>query len=153
LPKTGVFPNKNWDGQPFGGKRCDDEGGSAVEIRMYGGNGFKAFHVPVKGQLELDGYQIETLKDVKEVTVFEARQLKVNGKTPLDKWLPYKSTSSKKVKVASIALNTEWKNLDWDAENLRERDDYPKEKVEVVKAEGLRRWIIRLQQKEHKEAP
>src|SRR5262245_29390567 len=56
LPKNGVFPNTDRMAQPFGGRQFAGEGGSAVEVRMYGGNGFKALHLPPQGQLDLDGY-------------------------------------------------------------------------------------------------
>lgn len=150
LPEKGVFSNKNWKDQPFGGKQFDGEGGSVVEVLMYGGDGFKAFRVPAKGQLELDGYTIDASKDIEEIVVMEARELKVNGKTSLEKWLPYATTSGKEVKVA---LNIDWKNLDWDAKRLGSRDDYPKEKVERVQAEGFRRWTVKFQRKTEKKAP
>jgi hypothetical protein len=150
LPEKGAFPNKNWKDQPFGGKQFDGEGGSVVEVFMYGGDGFKAFRLPAKGKLELDGYTIEASKNIEEIVVLEARDLKVNGKTPLEKWLPYAMTSGEKVKVGRQELNIDWKNLDWDAKKLGSRDDYPKEKVEEVKAEGIRSWTVKFQQKPEK---
>ena len=120
---------------------------------MYGGDGFKTFRVPAKGQLELEDYTIDASRDIEEIVAIEARELKVNGKTPLEKWLPYGTTSGKKVKVGSQALNINWKNLDWDAKRLGSRDDYPKEKVEEVKAGGFRRWTVKFQQKGEKKAP
>jgi hypothetical protein len=153
LPEKGVFPNKNWKGQPFGGEQFDGKGGSVVEVCMYGGDGFKAFRLPPKGHLELDGYTIDATKDIDELVVLEARELKVNGKTPLEKWLPYATTSSEKVKVGSRELNIDKKNLDWDAEKHDSRDDYPKEKVEEVKAEGVRCWTVKFQGKAEKKGP
>ncbi|HLW63855.1 MAG TPA: hypothetical protein VKS79_00960 [Gemmataceae bacterium] len=153
LPEKGVFPNKNWKDQPFGGKKFDGVGGSAVEVLMYGGDGFKAFRLPAKGKLELDGYTIEADRDIAPIVVIEAQELKVNGKTPLEKWLPYATTSGEKVKVGEHELNTDWKNLDWDPKRFRSRDDYPKEKVEEVKAEGIRCWTVKFQQKAEKKAP
>ena len=102
LAANGVFPNKDRKEQPFGGERFAGEGGSAVEILMYGGAGFKAFRLPAKGQLELGGYHIDAEKDIREIVVMEARELKVNGKTPLEKWLPYATTSGEKVKLGNL---------------------------------------------------
>jgi hypothetical protein len=153
LPEKGVFPNKDLkEQQPFEGDQFDGEGGSAVEVLMLGG--FKAFRLPAKGQLELDGYTIEAWKDIEEIVVIEARELKVNGKTPLEKWLPYGTTSGEKVKVVgSETVNNAWKSLDWDDKRLGSREDYPKEKVEEVKAEGFRSWTVRLQKKAEKKSP
>jgi hypothetical protein len=150
LPKSGVFANKDWEGQPFGGKGYKGAGGSAVEVSMYGGKGFHAFRLPAKGRLELDGYSIETNKDISGATVWEVQQLKVNGKTPLEKWLPYDTTCGKKVKIGWEMLTVDWKNLDWDREKLGSREDYPKEKVEDVRAEGIRSWSIKLPMKNEK---
>lgn len=153
LPEKGIFSSKNWDRKPFGGKGFEGEGGSAVEVSMYGGDGFKAFRLPANGRLELDGYTIDAWKDIDGVWVMEARELKVNGKTPLEKWLPYATTSSEKVKVGSKQLNWDWKNLDWDAKKSASRDDYPKEQVEEVKAEEFRSWTVKFQKKAEKKAP
>jgi hypothetical protein len=153
LPEKGVFPNKDWKDQAFGGRQFDGEGGSAIEVRMYGGDGFKAFRLPAQARVELDGYTIDASKDIDEIVVMEARELKVNGKTPLERWLPYGTTSAEKVKVARQALTIEFKNLDWDQKKHEKRDDYPKEKVEEVKAEGFRCSTVRFQQKDEKKVP
>jgi hypothetical protein len=152
LPEKGVFPANTKD-QPFGGKQFKGEGGLAVEVEMYGGDGFKAFRLPAKGRLELAGYEIDADTDISEIVVLEARELKVNGKTPLENWLPYRTTSGEKVKVAERALRIDWKNLDWDDKKLAGRDDYPKEKVEDVKAEGFRHWTVKFNKKDEKKAP
>ena len=152
LPEKGVFPNKDGNEQPFGGRGFTGKGGSAVEVVMYGGKGFKAFRLPAKGTLELDGYNIDAWKDIDEIVVIEARELKVNGKTPLEKWLPYAVTSGEKVKVGR-QQNIDWKNLDCDEKTYKSRDDYPKEKVEEVKAEGIRSWTIKFQKKAEKKGP
>ncbi|MEQ2010060.1 MAG: hypothetical protein ABMA26_25030 [Limisphaerales bacterium] len=153
LPETGVFPVVNWDYRPFEGRQFAGEGGAAVEISMYGGSGFKAFHLPAKGRLELDGYSIKAWKDIDSIIVLEARELKVNGKAHLEKWLPYNPTCGEKVKVGSQVLRVDWKNLDWDESKNRSRDDYPKEKVNQVKAEVIRSWPIRLQPIVEKKTP
>ncbi|HEY7215920.1 MAG TPA: hypothetical protein VIC28_14940, partial [Thermoanaerobaculia bacterium] len=88
-----------------------------------------------------------------EIVVIESRELKVNGKTPLEKWLPFGATNGEKVKVVgSTTVNGAWKSLDWDGKSLGSRENYPKEKVEEVKAEGFRSWTVRLQKKAEKKA-
>ncbi len=146
LPDNGIFLNEDLELQPFGGKGFNGEGGSAVEVVMYGGDGFKAYRLPAQGRLELDDYRVEANKNIGEIVVIEARELKVNGNTPLEKWLPYSTISGMNVKVGSDQLNIEWKNLDWDPAKLGSRGDYPKERVQEVKAEGLRSWIVRFRQ-------
>ena len=146
IPEKGVFPNKNWNGPPFEGHEYQGDGGSAFEVYMFGGNGFKAFRLPAKGRIELDRYTVEAWQEIKEIVVLEATDLKVNGKTPLEKWLPYGITSGDKVKVKAEAFLSS-KYLDWDAEKSRKRDDYPKEKVDDVKAEGITSWTVKFQDK------
>jgi hypothetical protein len=150
LPEDGVFPNKNWGDQPFGGRSYSGQGGAVVEVKMYGGAGFHAFRLPAKGRVVLDGYGVGAWEDVKEVVVLECRRLEVNGKTPLEKWLPYDTLSGAKVTVGPKMVSADWTNLDWDAKKLRERDDYPREKVEQVKADCVRRWTIKVQAAEAK---
>ncbi|WP_254508554.1 hypothetical protein [Anatilimnocola floriformis] len=145
LPAKGIFPLDEHDGPGFGGKGFVGEGGSAVEVLMYGGEGFRAFRLPGKGSLQLDGYEIESWKEIDAIDVIEARELKVNGKTPLEKWLPYATTSDAKVKVGSQQLNVDWKNLDWDAKKSKSRTDYPTEKVEKVVAEDFRVFKVKIE--------
>jgi len=149
LSQTGLFTNDKV-GQPFGGFAFAGEGGSAVRVQMYGGEGFKAFRLPAKGRLELDDYSIDASKYIDEIEVMETRELKVNGKTPLEKWLPYATTCDEKVMVRPLGILATWTDLDWDATKRGKRDDYPKEKVENVKAEGFRFWTVKFQQKPEK---
>jgi hypothetical protein len=142
LPENGTFPNENWKEQPFGGQQFEGKGGSAIEVCMYGGGGFTTFRLPAKGRLELDGYEIDGSKDISEIVVLEAEELKVNGKTPLERWLPYDTMCGEMVEVNERA-QINWRNLDWNAEKLGSRQDYPKETVEIVQANGTHRWVVR----------
>ena len=78
----------------------------------------------------------------------EARELKVNGKTPLDKWLPYDTMCDEKDTVGTVRA---WPNLEWDMKNDRPRNDYPKEKVEEVVADGVHRWAVTLEPKNERD--
>jgi len=111
---------------------------------MYGGDGFQAIHVPAKGSVDVEGYIISADRAITEIMVMEARALKVNGITPLEKWLPYSTLSAAKVKVGKEAVD-DWVNLDWDPRKFQTRDDYPKEKVTEVKAEQTRLWTLKLE--------
>lgn len=143
LSKQGVFLNEDPTLMPFGGGRYEGQGGPATRLDMIVREGFKAFRLPAKGRLVLDGYDVACWKKVSEMVVVEARELKVNGKTPLEKWLPYETTSGKDVRVSAATLGAGGRNLDWDAKRFRKRDDYRKEVVASVKAEGVRSWTVR----------
>jgi hypothetical protein len=143
LVESGMFKNKAAPADTFGGKRMAGDGGAVVEIRKYGDDGFKAFRLPANARVELDGYDLEAWKDVHEMTICQADALKVNGTTPLEKWLPYGVLSADVVKVSGSAITADWKNLDWDAKKLKSRTDYPQENVEEIKAEGIRRWTVK----------
>jgi hypothetical protein len=69
--------------------------------------------------------------------------LRVNGKIPVEKWLPFPTMSAKNVLVES----EDFENLDWDKKRGGRRIDYPKEKVENVKAEGIKRWTVKFKPK------
>jgi hypothetical protein len=144
LPENGVFLNKEWDRLPFGGHGYDGEGGSATHIFMYGGCGFKAFQLPPGGSLGLSRYRFDGAKDFNQLVIMQVLDLKVNGTTSLDKWLPYATICSKQVKVSEDTMRIYWKNLDWDGKTNRERDDYPMEEVREVRADGIRYWTITL---------
>lgn len=152
LPEKGIFPGAGWLDQPFESTKFAGDGESAVEVLMLGG--FRAFRLPAKAILEFECYKTigtwKDLKEIKTIAVMEARDLKVNGKTPLEKWLPYDTTSGKKVKVSEAAKQT---YLDYDYKKYKNRDDYPKEKVEKVTAEGIRTWTVKIQHKAEKKAP
>lgn len=113
---------------------------------MYGDKGFKAFRVLPSSTIELDGYQLETFGELNELGVMQARELHVNGKTPLNEWLPYDTTSSLNSRISKDEIR-DWNkavNLDWDEKTNAKRLDFPKEKVTKVKAMDFRSWAIQL---------
>jgi hypothetical protein len=143
LPEYGAFPIAHWTEHPFQGKLFKGDGGSAIEVSMYGSNGFRAYRLPAKGRLELDDYNLDADKALGQLWVLEALALKVNGTTPLEEWLPYQTTSGDQVRV-TIEGFSDWTNLDWDSKKHARRNDYPADKVEEVEAEGFTCWRIRL---------
>jgi hypothetical protein len=151
LPKNGIFPNKDGRDRPFSGARYDGKGGKTVRVSMsFGRNAFEAFRLPAGGRLVLDDYGIGAdNKYTDTIIVMTAHNLRVNGKTVLEKWLPYPVTSDAKVVVSDYS---DFKNLDWDPKRLGDRDDYPKEKVRNVKAEGIQRWPVHFPAKGGKKA-
>ncbi len=142
FPKDGVFPSDE-DGQPFSATQYRGKGGRAIDLWFAGGykgkaSEFRAFRVPARGRLEVDGYRISDHKDIDKAIVAEAKELIVNGTTPLEKWLPYNVTANKDVTV-SVA---DYQGLDWDETKHQPREDYRKEKVRDIRARGWRRWTV-----------
>lgn len=145
LNENGVFANKDWGSQPFGGKQFKGEGGNVVQVNKFGSNKFVAFRLPANGKIELDGYEIicSRGKEIDQIVVMVARGMVVNRKTALEDWLPYGTNSDANVKITGKTLRQDWKNLDWDVIKNKSRTDYPSEKVDEVKAEGVTRWNVK----------
>jgi hypothetical protein len=143
-PPQGVFVNKDWNGVPFEGKLIKGDGGSAIEVCMLGGMGFKAFHLPANGRLEIDGYCLDASRDIDEVAMIEAKELLVNKKKPLGNWLPYNTMCGDKVKISDGQSALNWKLLDWDRKRCASRDDYPKVAVVDITTSEYRRWVVKL---------
>lgn len=118
LADKGVFQS-NFD-QPFG---CDEYAGAAkggkgkaVQIHFLGKPSFRAFYLPAQATVAFEDYPIESWSDVTGVEFWEASSVLVNGRTPLEKWLPYQTLNDENVVVPA---KTAGKNLDWDAGTLR----------------------------------
>jgi hypothetical protein len=142
LAADGIFPNRDWNDIPFGGKLYKGKGGTATGITMYGGKAFHAFLVPAQGHLEFKEFGQYARTEVSGLEVLEVDSLKVNGKVPIEKWLPYKVVCDHRVTISPKAYYTDWENLDNDPGRPGIRGDYPKEKVVNVEAEGIRRWEL-----------
>lgn len=142
LPKhTGRFSTVGSFKIPFGGKSfAGPRGTRAIQVTCFGAaHGFLAFRVAPKSRLTLAHYTLDSGADVSDVEVWTARAIRVNGKTLLERWLPYGTLSSKGARADGRAR---WTNLDWDpAKNLR-RTDYPKEAVTHVEVEITGRWTV-----------
>ena len=105
LASNGIFLlDKDWKYRPFGGSEYGGEGGSAVKVSMYGGSGFEAFRLPSHGEVTLEGYCMQGSVFLKETVIFKVSQLKVNGRTQLESWLPYGTISGKMVKVSKMCF-------------------------------------------------
>ena len=146
LPADGKFKNTGgfarpleadaYDGDRFGGK------GRAVKVTFLG-DGFHAFRLPPAGSLTFADYPIECWSDIRRVEVWEVAELRVNGHTPLEDWLPYKTLSDTRVLIPFWAKTD---GLDWDAARSQPRTDYPKEPVHFVTARVLKKWDLPLRE-------
>jgi hypothetical protein len=139
LPEKGTFTSA--EDQPFGGQEYDGaaKGGRGQAVEIHFRPSFRAFLLPAKATLTFERFTLESWSDVSEVAFWEASSLRVNDRTPLEKWLPYPTLSGEKV---VIPAGTDWKNLDWDAAKLGSRTDYPKETVKTATAAVEKKWIV-----------
>jgi WD40 repeat protein len=126
---TGMFfdgdKNKGW--------------GKVIELHAGGDKGFRAILLPPRATIRFDNYAISAWNAVNTIQVWEASDLAVNGKTPLQNWLPYAAMSDQK---ARIAPNTDGTNLDWDAKASKSRTDYLNEKITSIDAAVLKKWVV-----------
>ncbi len=136
-------PSSNGEPQCFVGKQFNggkNQGeGTAIEIALIGEKGFRAFRLPPHASIQFDRFPIEAWKNVNKMELWEASELRVNGKTALENWLPYSTLSAAK---ARIPANTDWTNLDWDAKTQKSRTDYPKETIKSVVATISHKWEV-----------
>jgi RNA polymerase sigma factor (sigma-70 family) len=147
MPADGQFKNTGGTALPLEGEAYDGDKvggqGRAVEVTFLG-DGFHAFRLPPAGSLTIADYPLECWSDVRRVEVWEASELRVNGRTPLEDWLPYKTLSNART---VIPFWTNWRrggSLDWDGARSRPRTDYPKEQVDFIAARVLKKWDLAL---------
>ncbi len=135
--KLGKQPFAGWvfDGARTGGK------GKVVKIDHLGRHKFTAFHLPAKGTVHFARYHMVSPLNFHEFDVWVAPTILVNAKTPLRRWLPYKTLSDAEVVLSKDAKG---KSLDWNPERMGSRQDYPKEKVKMVWVEAKRKYKLDL---------
>ena len=139
LPKKAEFESPSEPTPPFGGEEYLHDGKRVVLIRHYGDAKFIAFQLPEAASIEFSAYVIEAWDRITEFEIWEVSELKVNGRTPLEKWLPYNTLSDN---GAKIPRGQDWNNLDWDYKQNQKRTDYRKEVVKSVTASLIQRWTI-----------
>jgi RNA polymerase sigma factor (sigma-70 family) len=124
-----------FSGDGFNGKR----GGKGEAIRVaYVGN-FRAFLLAPKATVRFDRYTIESWNDVEQFEVWEVSALRVNGRTALEKWLPYPTRTEGDVVIPAQTPPSE---LDWDPKTSQSRKDYPNERIEFVQADVIKKWLV-----------
>ena len=115
LPKSGSFVDESaarrpgMQTKPFRrflshNKSDDGEERSVIELTFYSTPMVYLFHLPPHGQITLAGLPLRARvgfdsSKFKELTVLEADDLLVNGKTPLEEWLPYQTMSDADAKA------------------------------------------------------
>ena len=112
----------------------------AVVIEFLGEVSFKAVRLPKESNIKFDNFGFGAFSDVGEFEVWEVRSLLVNGKTPVEQWLPYPVLSDQFAHFAKAKLTS----LDWDSTIHNYRQDYPNEKVEFVTAHAIKKCAVPL---------
>lgn len=126
-----VFSGQGYNGKTGGGT------GEAVLVRYT--DNFRAVYLAPKATVRFERYTIKSWKDVEWFEVWEASALRVNGRTPLDQWLPYRTRNEGD---AVIPAHTDWDNLGWDRKTSQPRKDYPNERIEFVQADVIKKWLV-----------
>jgi len=137
-----------WETGQMGGRKYPDSTTSyqIVDIDFVGIDAFIAFCIPPKSSMTFENYMFESDGDTvfRSIELWEAKNLMVNGKTPLDKWLPYdvKCTPNAHLK-SKDGSGWDWYNLDWDPTTNKSRTDYPKDTVTIIQAVGVKKFDVK----------
>jgi hypothetical protein len=102
--------------------------------------GFCLFRLPPGGRVEFESYQFEMRSEyVHSFKAWTAEEITVNGKEPLQNWLPYETLSDAQTLVPA---NAESDNLTWDAKLLGNRADFRKEPITKLDLKITGNWEI-----------
>ncbi len=132
---------------PFGSSRYKGRDGDAVIVGCFGSKSaaesFNAFLLPPRSEVVFEEYEIMTFGDVLEgLEVSEASKILVNGKTPLEKWLPYALASGKR---AFIPKGGDREVLDFDRKTYKKRTDYPNDPAKSIVFKDARKTFLKVQ--------
>ena len=76
---------------------------------------------------------------VRSFKVWTAEEITVNGKEPLQNWLPYETLSDAQTLVPA---NAQSNNLNWDAKLLADRVDFRKEPISKLDLKITGTWEV-----------
>jgi hypothetical protein len=132
---------------PFGSSRYQGRGGDAVIVGCFGSNSaaesFNALLLPPRSELVFEEYEIMTFGEVLEgLEVSEVSTILVNGRTPLEKWLPYSLASGNH---AFIPKGGDREVLDFDRKTYKKRTDYPTDPAKTVVLKDVRKTFLKVQ--------
>ena len=108
------------------------QSGKMIIIKGFGSETFAAIRIPEGGDITSSNYILNTAEPVSEFEVWEVHSLLINGKTPLDEWVPYPVMSDRLVSIGDRPKIT----------MIGHRQDFPNEKVEFVSAHPIRKWLV-----------
>jgi hypothetical protein len=115
-----------------------------VAIGVSCGASFRALRLPARAVVEIPEYHIPShmTTDFTQIVVVEADELLVNGKSRLEKWLPFEVGVFKEEMLPSGVGKKAKLEAEKAAASRKER---PPEKVEYVEATGVHRWTLKFQ--------
>jgi hypothetical protein len=147
LPKRTIFRNeKVVFKEPLDMMASDGKGG-VVAIGVSCGISCRAFRLPAHAVIEIPEFNIGSKRPFSEIDVIEAEELLVNGKTPLEKWVPFDVGVFKEEKLPSGV----GKKAKLESEKAAaSRKEHPGKKVEYIEAKGVHRWTVKFQLKGEK---
>ena len=137
LPSDGVYRLGDWHDKPFEAAAYDDGKGRAVVVGYFGSDGFNALLFPPHARITFENWVVDANTPVHEWEVCQAKSLLVNGKTPLEQWLPYDVHSDRQAVISSGLHSANWRSLDFELERTGKSAAYPAGQIHFVKAELL----------------
>ena len=124
-----------------------DVKGGMVALGVSCGISFQAFRLPAKTVVEIPDFGISSKTEFSEMVVIEARELLVNGKIPLEKWVPFEAGVFKEEMLPSgVGKKAKMESERATASRLK----HPEKKVEYIEAQGVHRWTVKFQPKGEK---
>ena len=145
LPYDGRLISSEWPKNIFEAMAFDEGRGRVVIVTYYGTNDFNAILLPAGGQMVYDGFMFSSGSEPPRfVDVWEVKRLLVNGKTPVQDWMPFSLESSKDAYISDRVYSGRQTSLNFIHDSTPGAKPYPSEKVEYVKAEALRKYVVPL---------
>lgn len=135
LPKDGKFAADPEGALPLFVLEAKEGKGRAAMIGFLGDPRFTAFYLPAGARVLLEDFELPSVEDLSEIDWLEAKSLRVNGKSPLEKWLPVPVESTHGTKIGKDAM---WIDALRDSGTGEPRADLPKDKVATISAEVIR---------------
>ncbi len=115
----------------------------AIGVDFYG---FRAVRLPARSAIEIPEFNVtthrETTDDLHQIAFDGADELLVNGKTPLEKWLPFEVGVFKEERLSSGVGNKAKMESEKAAAGQKK---YVSGTVEYIEAKAVRRWTIKFQ--------
>jgi len=137
LPKTGNFLSGRKNKEAFEASEYKEEKGSGIIVNHYGKDHFKAIFLPAKGSIRFKKFVLEDGKFIREHEFMIVSRLLVNGKTPLEDWMPYDVKSSRETVIEGRLYSGDQEILSWHHENTtKDPKPYPKEPVRSIAVEN-----------------
>jgi len=135
LPKDGKFASDPEGGLPLFVLEAKEGKGRAAMVGFLGEPRFTAFYLPAGAKVVLEDFELPSVEELAELDWLEAKTLQINGKQPLEKWLPIPVDSTGGVRIGKDA---NWIDALRDGGTGEPRADLPKEKVASVIADVVR---------------